>query len=57
MQVLEVLVEDRPGDIALAWAALETEGPTVIKGIQRGLAAADARARGLRKRVREAAGK
>jgi hypothetical protein len=56
VQILEVLVEDRPGDIALAWTALEALGPTVIKPIQRGLAAADTRARGLRKRVREAAG-
>jgi hypothetical protein len=54
--VLEVLVDDRPGDIALAWTALEALGPTVRKPIQRGLAAADAHARGLRKRVREAAG-
>jgi hypothetical protein len=57
VQVLEVLVEDRPGDIALAWTTLEALCPTVSKGIQRGLAAADARAPGLRKRVREAAGK
>ena len=55
-QVLEVLVEDRPGDIALAWTALAALGPTVGKRIQRGLAAADARVRGLRKRVLEAAG-
>ena len=57
IQVLEVLVEDRPGDIALAWTAFEARCPTVMKGIQRGLAAADARARGLGKRVREAAGR
>jgi hypothetical protein len=57
VQVLEVRVEDRPGDLALAWTALEALCPTVMKGIRRGLAAADARARGLGKRVREAAGR
>ena len=56
VQVLEVIVDDRPGDIALAWTALAALGPTVGKRIQRGLAAADARVRGLRKRVLEAAG-
>lgn len=57
VQLLEVLVEERPGDIALAWTALESLGPTVMKKIRRGLGAADARARGLRKRVSAAAGR
>jgi len=57
VQVLEVLVEDRPGDLELAWTALEALGPAVMKGIQRGLAAVEVRAAGLRKSVRAAAGR
>ena len=45
VQVLEVLVEDRPGALALAWDALEPLGASVRKGIARGLAAVEARAR------------
>ena len=56
VQVLAVLVEDRPGDVALAWEALEALGPAVMKGIQRGLTAVERRARGLRARIRQAAG-
>jgi hypothetical protein len=55
VQVLDLLIADRPGDIALAWTALEALGPKVKKPLQRGLMAADARLGGLRKRVREAA--
>lgn len=54
VQVLAVLVEDRPGDLALAWEALEALGPAVMKGIQRGLTAVERRARGLRARIRQA---
>ena len=57
VQVLAVLVEDRPGDLALAWNALESLGPTVGKAVQRGLAAVDARAHGLRRRVLQAMGR
>ncbi len=57
VQLLEVLAEERPGDIALAWTALESLGPTVMKKVRRGLSAADARAPGLRKRVSAAAGR
>jgi hypothetical protein len=57
VQVLEVLVEDRPGDLALAWDALEPLGASVKKGIARGLAAVETRARGLSKRIRQAAGR
>jgi hypothetical protein len=57
VQVLAALVEDRPGDLALAWEALEALGPTVTKGIQLGLAAVEKRARGLRARIRQATGR
>jgi hypothetical protein len=57
VQALEVLVEDRPGDLALAWDALEPLGASVRKGIARGLAAVEARTRGLSKRIRQAAGR
>jgi hypothetical protein len=57
VQVLGVLVEDRPGDLALAWDALEALGPTVMKGIQRGLTAVEKRARGLRTRILQATGR
>jgi hypothetical protein len=57
VQVLETLIEDRPGDVALAWDALEDLGHTVVKRLQRGLTMADARSRGVRKRILDAAGR
>lgn len=55
-QVLDALAEDRPGDLALAWEALEPSGSKVMKAIQRGLVAAERHASGLRKRIRQATG-
>jgi hypothetical protein len=50
-QILELLVDERPGDLALAWQALRARGPRWERAATRGLALVGRHAPELQSRV------
>lgn len=55
-QLLEVLADERPGDLVLAWEALASRGDDWTRRLDAGLAAADSLSPGIADKVRALAG-